>query len=165
MDVAVPAGLNGFVAGVVGALDFGKMQLERHLKGLTPEQLEAVPPGLTNSIATLVVHMCWTEIYFAHSLKGQQVPDELKPIYFVGEQQDRLPVATGQTVESLAEKMVQSRAMLLETLVGLKDADMEEELPFGKDRKATRRWYLSLLPYHQTSHIGQLQMVKKLVTQ
>lgn len=165
MEVVVPAGLDGFMAGIASDLEFGRQQLVRHLTGLTTEQLEAVPPGLTNSIATLVVHICATEVAFAYRLKGEQVPDELKPTYLLGQQQDRLPVAQGESVESLMEKMRQSRAILLETLAALQGADLDEELPVGPDRTATRRWFLALLPYHQAWHLGHLFMMKKLITQ
>jgi len=165
LDVAIPAGMQGFMAGIAANLDLGRQQLLRHLQGLTPEQLDAVPQGLTNSIATLVVHVCATEVHFAFSLRGLQVPDGLKPMYLIGQHDGRLPVPAGETVESLTETLSASRALLVETLVALGDADLEEALPFGPERTATRRWFLSLLPYHQTSHTGQLQMVKKLVVQ
>ena len=78
---------------------------------------------------------------------------------------DHLPVPVGETVESPRAKMEESRGMLLATLATMVDADPEEELAWGNDRTATRRWILSLLPGHQSAHVGHLQMVKKLILQ
>jgi|GEM_PF-996063 len=165
MDVFLPEGLSGFVAGIASDLDFATRQLKRHLKDLTPEQLTMVPDGLSNSIATIVVHMAGSEVYFAYSLLGKKVPDEHKTTFLMGQGDDGLlRPALGETVESLTAKLDQARAMLLESLVALADTNLDEELPWGKEAKATRRFYLSLLPYHFSSHTGQIQMVRKLVT-
>ncbi len=164
LDTAVPAGLDGFMAGVVSDLAFGTQQLKRHLNGLTPEQLIVVPIGLSNSIATIAVHVAGAEVHFAHGLAGKKVPDELRAAFFMDRAENGdLQTILGESVESLVDKLDRARAMLLETLISIQHTDLDEELPFGKDT-ATRRFYLSLLPYHLASHTGQIQMVKKLIT-
>lgn len=40
------------------------------IAGLGPEQLAQVPPGLANSIATLVVHVAAVELRMAHRMAG-----------------------------------------------------------------------------------------------
>lgn len=162
LDATVPANLQGFVAGVAADLEFGHQRLKAMLEGLTPEQLEKTPTGLANSIATLVVHIAGTEISFGYRLRGEKVPDELVRTYMLGPHEN-LNVATGETVESLREKLTQGRTILLETLAQQNNANLDDELPLGGDRTATRRWFLSLLPYHQATHIGQIQMIKKLI--
>ncbi|MEW6307497.1 MAG: DinB family protein [Bacillota bacterium] len=163
LDVAMAAGLTGFCAGIAADLDLGRQQLLKLLGGFSPEQLDAVPPGLVNSVATLTLHICATEVSAAFRLEGQAAPEELKARYLIGQHRDRLPVAEGETLGSLTAKLHESRALLLRTLAGLGDTDLEGELSFGPERTATRRWYLALLPYHQASHIGQAQVVKTLL--
>ena len=165
MDATIPENLHGFVAGIAASLDFGQTTMKRVIADLTPDQLNKVPAGLANNIATIVVHVCASEVSFAHRLKGVPVPDDLARKYLTGPHGDHLPVPVGETAESLKAKMEESRGMLLATLATMVDTDPEEELSWGKDRTATRRWILSLLPGHQSAHVGQMQMVKKLIQQ
>lgn len=164
LDVTVPAGLEGFVAGIAGALDFGSTRVKAVYAGLTPDQLTYVPPGLGNSIATLVVHVAATEVSFAHRLRGETVPDELKVEYLIGQgQNNMLPVASGETPETLTAKLEKARSIVLGALAGVTAADMDKTHEISGGRVITGRWMLSLLPNHQSQHLGQMQLIKRLL--
>jgi hypothetical protein len=163
MDVTVPTGLDPYIAGIVTPLEFGRASLKRVITGLTPEQLAATAPGFANSIATLVLHVAGYEIVCAHRILGTPVPDELEPEFLLDRPQNPIPVAEGETVESLTAKMDKSRAYLMDALAKVTPADLDREVPLGPDRAATVRWVLGLIPHHQSDHAGQVLLLKKLV--
>jgi uncharacterized damage-inducible protein DinB len=165
LDLTVPAGLDPYVAGAVSPLEFGRKRLQSVIEGLTPEQLAATFPGFANSIATLAVHIAGYEFVCAHRIAGTPVPDEIKTAFLLDKPMNPLPVAEGETAESLIARLERSRAYLLEHLAKVTAADLDRECALGPERTATVRWVLGLISYHQNEHLGQILLLKKLVTQ
>lgn len=163
LDITPPPGLDGYAAGCFGALDLGRQRMKQYTDGLSPAQLAQVPAGLANSIATIIVHVCGTEVSLAHRMLGETVPDSIKAEYLLDQPQSPLPAATGETVESLHARMDRSRALLVAALGRLSAADLDREIEFSGGRRPTLRWVLALLAYHQSLHLGQIQMVKRLL--
>lgn len=163
LDVAVPSGLDPYVSGILTPLDFGRKRLQSLIEGLTPEQLAATAPGFANSIATLAVHIAGYEFVCAHRIAGTPVPDELKVAFLLDRPMNPLPVAEGETAESLVKRLEQSHSYLLEHLATVTGADLDRECAMGPERTATVRWVLGLLSYHQNEHLGQIILLKKLV--
>ncbi len=165
LDLTIPTQLHPYIAGVVTPMEFGRAALKRNLQGLTPEQLSATAPGFANSVATLAVHVAGYEIVCAHRILGTPMPDQLKAEFLRDQPQNPIPVATGETVESLTEKLDRSRAYLMNVLAALTPDDLDRTFEMGAERTATVRWLLGLIPYHQDEHLGQILLLKKLVTQ
>jgi hypothetical protein len=153
---------SGYLTGITATLDFGLGRLKTVLEGLTPEQLTQVPAGLKNSIATLILHMCGTEINMAHRVTGKAVPVELKEALNLHLPQNPLPAATGETVASLLVKLDQARMLFKESISQLTDKDLEKEFEFPNGRKATYKYLCTLLPHHQGQHLGHIQYIKML---
>lgn len=151
----------GFAQGIVASLDFGFGRVKGLIQDLTPEQLEAVPAGFSNSIATLIVHIYSLEARLGFGIPGKEVPADVAAelgLNLVRTQ--TLPEVKGETAASLLAKMEKSRGLLLEALGQMTEADLDREMQFGP-RKAPVRWVLSLLPEHQGQHFGHMQMIKK----
>ena len=167
MDAPLPAGMDPRAAVSCAALDVGQTRLLGLLQELQPDELRKVPAGLSNSIATLAVHVAATEIRMAYRLMGRQVPAdvpaELRVDYLMDQPQSPLPEARGETAASLRAKAELARGVLKEALAGVGAADLEREIPLGPDRSATVRWALAMLPSHQMQHLGQMQMIRKLL--
>jgi uncharacterized damage-inducible protein DinB len=153
---------SGYVAGILGAMDFGFDRMKANLEGLSPEQLTKVPTGLKNSIAGLVLHAYGTEVGMAHRLSGQSVPDDVKSAYLLNQPQNPLPQPQGETIESLIGKMEKARGLLKAAVEKLTDADLDKEWEAANGRKMSYRFMLNLLPQHQGQHFGQIQMIKQL---
>jgi uncharacterized damage-inducible protein DinB len=152
----------GYVAGIAAALDFGFDRVKDLIKDLTPEQLEAVPAGYRNSIATLIVHTYGLEARLAYKLRGQEVPEAVAAELLLNlPRTEVLPAVTGETAASLTAKMEKARGLLFETLGTLTEADLDREFEFGPGRKVPIRYALALLPQHQGQHYGHMQMIKK----
>lgn len=167
LDASLPTGVDPRVAVWCVGLDSGQTRMLALLKELGPDQLAKVPAGLSNSIATLLVHVAATEVRMAYRVMGRQVPADvpadLQAEYLIDQPQNPLPQPRGETAESLTAKAEKARRILKEALAGLGEADLERELHLGPDRSATVRWALSLLPTHQTQHFGHMQMIRKMV--
>jgi uncharacterized damage-inducible protein DinB len=152
----------GFAAGIAAALDFGFTRVKDLVKDLTPEQLEAVPAGFGNSIATLIVHTYGLEGGLSFRVRGEQVPESVKAELLMNlPRTQTLPVVQGQTAESLLAKMEKAHGLLLEALGTLTEADLDRELEMGPGRTSPVRRMLTLLPQHQGQHYGHMQMIKK----
>ncbi len=152
----------GFAAGIAAALEFGVTKAKDLIKDLTPEQLEAVPSGFSNSIATLIIHTYGFEGRLSFGFQGRKVPDDVAAELLLNlPRTQTLPVVTGQTAESLTAKLEKGHGLFLETLGQLTEADLDREIEMGPNRKVTIKFLLSLLPHHQGQHYGHMQMVKK----
>ncbi|MFO7273253.1 MAG: DinB family protein [Bacillota bacterium] len=148
-------------------LAFGLRTIKGAIRDLTPEQLAFVPPGLANSIATLVLHIAATELIVAEHMSGRQAPDELRRAVLL----DRYtpapgapiaPADPGETAESLIAKLERARAEVLAVLEALTPADLERTFPFlpgGRPQPLT--FFLHLLPFHIASHYGQIAIIKR----
>ncbi len=151
----------GFAAGIEAALDFGVARVKDLIKEMTPEQLETVPNGYTNSVATLIVHTYGLEGRLGYSLRGQEVPEEVtRELLLHLPRTQTLPEVKGETAESLTAKIEKARGLLKEALATLTEADLDREMPMGPGRTVSVRFILSLLPQHQGQHFGHMQMIK-----
>lgn len=165
IDVSVPENLTPYCSGVAAALALGQQRVRAALKELTAEQLSATFPGFVNSMATLVTHICATEVGCAYLLRGEEIPADLKAEYLLDQPRSPLPAAHGQTVESLVEKMEAARSILLGELAKISEADADRVIDFPGGRQVTVRWILGLLAHHQGQHQGQLLYLRRMVTQ
>lgn len=157
---------SGFVSGIMAALAFGQDRLKEAIRGLTPEQLAAVPAGesFKNSIATLVVHLAGTEISFAYLFRGEPVPQALQEAFLLDKpHKPTLPAPQGETAESLVAKLEQARSILTQAVEQLTDEDLDRDLPGPGGRKMSIRALLSILPQHQGQHFGHIQYIKRMV--
>lgn len=163
MDAPVSAGLDPVVAVTEGMFQMGRPRLLKALEEVTPDQLHAVPAGLQNSIATLVLHIAATETKFAHALLGRAVAPEVKTLFKLDQPYSPLPSADGETLQSLQARLEQSLGYVKEALQSLQAADLERELDLGGGRIATVRWLLAILAGHQSQHLGQIQLLRRLI--
>ena len=73
MDASLPTGVDPRVAVWYAGLDSGQARILDLIKELGPDQLAKVPQGLSNSLATLVVHVAATEVRMAYRIMGRQI--------------------------------------------------------------------------------------------
>ncbi len=162
MDAGLLEGVPPAVAVWCAGLDRGQGRVFDVLKDLTPEQLARVPEGLSNSIATLVVHVAAVEVRMAHRIQGTAAPADLQAEFLLDRPQNPLPAPSAETAESLRGKAAKARDVLRAALAGLTEADLGREV-LGPNGTATVRLALSILPAHQMLHFGQMQIIRKLV--
>ncbi|HWI61761.1 MAG TPA: DinB family protein [Symbiobacteriaceae bacterium] len=152
----------GYAAGIAAALEFGIARVKDLLKDMTPEQLEAVPPGYANSIATLLVHTYGLEARLGYDLQGQKMPPEVaEELLLTLPRTQTLPAVKGETAASLLARVEKSRSLLMEGLGALTEEGLDRELEMGPGRTIVVRRLLALLPQHQGQHFGHMQFIKK----
>lgn len=148
---------------VLGELEFGRGLIKNVMNDLKPEQLVAKPAGFTNDIATLLLHIPAIEIRFSHLIQGKELPADLAAAFRLDQPQSPLPQATGETIDSLREKLDLGLSYVRQTLQTLKDEDFDRMVEAGGGRSYSVRWMVGLLPMHQSQHFGQIQMILKLI--
>lgn len=161
MDVPVVPNMNPAAAQTWSVLDFGRQNLLKLIEDVTAEQLFQVPAGFRNSIATLLGHIAGAEFSFAHLLTGRQLSDEQKAEYFMGRKDGLLIEPKGETKESLLAKLDTARAALKEALLRIAPEDLEKTFARPDGNQATMRWYLALIGFHTSWHLGHMQMVRQ----
>lgn len=147
-------------------LTFALRSVKNAIRGLTPGQLDFVPPGLANSVATLVLHMAATEVSLGELLSGRRAPEDLRKAVLLDRYtpapggQPIAPADPGETVDSLVEKLDRARAFALEALEGLTAEDLGRSVTIG-DRPTPVPFFLKLLPFHMASHYGQVMIIRR----
>ncbi len=161
LDLTMTPGLHPVVAQTLATVDFGRIRFIEALQDLSPEQLTQTPPGLSNSIATIVTHVASTEVRVAYLLNGDSIPDNLVKEFPQERSKGRLPIAESETAETLIAKLTKSRSILGDALSRLTEADLTREIFFDAERLLTGRRHLALLSNHQMQHYGQIQINRK----
>lgn len=161
MDVPAVPDMNPAAAQVWYVLEFGRQGLQKAIEGLTEEQLFQVPAGFKNSVATLLCHIAGADMGFAHGLTGRTMSDELKAEYFIGRNDGLLIEPKGETKESLVAKLDKARTALKEALVQISPEDLDKTFDRPNGNQVTMRWYLTVIGFHASIHIGHIQMVRQ----
>lgn len=147
----------------LGSLNFGRFMLKNLLHDVKPDQLYAKPSGFKNDIATLVLHIGAIEVRFSHLIQGRTLPSDLAAAYYLDQPQSPLPAVSGETLAGLQEKLDASFEHVYAALRGLTADDWTRLVPAGNDRFYSVQWMVGLLPMHQLLHIGQMQMLLRVL--
>lgn len=145
----------------IAALDELSERLFDLIADLPQETLDFVPPGTTNSIAMLTVHMAWAEAGWISRVTGTRLPSELEQLLAPGAQDasgELPPFSMG--VERLIELCRRVRQeVTLPVLSSLHDVDAEVR---DQRRPMTVRGVLTHLIWHWTYHSGQVGLLRRL---
>ena len=145
----------------IAALDELSERLFDLIADLPQEALDFVPPGTTNSIAMLTVHMAWAEAGWISRVTGTRLPSELEQLLAPGAQDasgELPPFSMG--VERLIDLCRCARQeVTLPALSSLHDIDAEAR---DQRRPMTVRGVLMHLIWHWTYHSGQVGLLRRL---
>jgi hypothetical protein len=133
------------------------------LEGLPPEALnwrptkgevglEDADPDATNSLAGLVTHIRGSERYLIGQLAGGRSFDRDRPGEFR---------ASGESVETLREVLLQANAYAREVMDALTAEQLDETI-LGPVGKVPRRWALVRACAHAGLHAGHMQLTRQL---
>ena len=157
--------VSGFVsddiAYVVAALDELSARLCDMISDLPQEALDFIPPGTTNSIAMLVVHMAWAEASWIARLADALIDPDLEALLLPGRQAagGELPVSTYSVAEltALCHRVRHEVTMPALSVLG----DIDRVVPDVR-RPMTVRGVLMHLIWHWTYHSGQIGLLRRL---
>jgi len=156
--------VSGFVsddiAYVVAALDELSARLCDMISDLPQEALDFIPPGTTNSIAMLVVHMAWAEASWIARLADALIDPDLEALLLPGRQAagGELPVSTYSVAEltALCHRVRHEVTMPALSVLG----DIDRVVPDAR-RPMTVRGVLMHLIWHWTYHSGQVGLLRR----
>ena len=157
----VPGFVNDNAGYAVAALDELTARLCDLIADLDQGALEFVPPGTTNSIAMLVVHMAWAEAGWIARVTGTPIADDLYPLLQAGKQgaAGELPPSSTPAADLVALCRRVRQEIALPALAPL--ADVDAEVPDPR-RPMTVRGVLMHLIWHWTYHSGQVGLLRRM---
>jgi uncharacterized damage-inducible protein DinB len=123
--------------------------------------LDYVPPGATNSIAMLVVHMAWAEAHWIATATGVEIPPDLKQRILAGKQDASGDLPSFSTsLEELIDACHNVRQQVTRPALAAVQ-NIDEQVP-NQDRPMTVRGVLMHLVWHWTYHSGQVGLLRRL---
>jgi uncharacterized damage-inducible protein DinB len=137
---------------------------------LSPEQIASRPPGVANSIGTLVVHIAETEAFWiVERIGGRPLPASRREIYRMdlfgtpgSPQAPRAPAA--YLIGILADLRADTRSLLAR----MSDADILGKRVWVDPEDAqeqdvfTVEWILNHVGVHEAHHQGQIAMIRRM---
>lgn len=162
----VPGFVNDEVAYAVAALDELSARLDDLIGDLGPDALDFVPPGATNSIAMLVVHLAWAEASWIVRATQTPIDPDLEARLLPGRQgtSGELSPFSSTAAVKLNRPVLQAlcrrvrREVTVPALAALDDID--RVVP-GAQRSMTVRGVLMHLIWHWTYHSGQVGLLRR----
>jgi uncharacterized damage-inducible protein DinB len=128
---------------------------------LAEPTLEYVPPGATNSIAMLVIHMAWAEASWIATATGIEIPADLAQRLQPGKQGPSGDLASASaTVDRLTSLCYDVRQQVTRPALAAV-SDIDRQVP-DQDRTMTVRGVLMHLVWHWTYHSGQVGLLRRL---
>lgn len=159
------------IGALVEMMNYVRMTTLHAVRDLTAEQLDAVPPGFSNSIGMLLAHIAAVDrAYHIWSFEGRDLgPGEEAVLGGLTLGQEGTPPPTGQGLEALVTELHASRAATLEALADRDDAwlaslmtapGFEAQPGFGG---INHHWAWFHVMEDEVSHRGQMRLIRKLV--
>jgi uncharacterized damage-inducible protein DinB len=156
----VPGFVNDDAGYAVAALDELSARLCDMIGDLEQDALDFVPPGTTNSIAMLAVHMAWAEASWIVRVAQVPIDPDLEALLLPGKQGagGELPVST-YSVDELTALCHRVRQEV--TIPGLSVLDDIDLVVPDARRPMTVRGVLMHLIWHWTYHSGQVGLLRR----
>jgi hypothetical protein len=125
------------------------------------EALDYAPGETKLSIARLVVHLAWAEVYRVASLTGEPWPESLKPTLELGKLGEfgKPPVSMGTAAELIALCRRVQADFTFPALAKVADIDTPFEV---EGRVVNIRGVVAQLEWHWTYHSGQIGLLRLL---
>jgi uncharacterized damage-inducible protein DinB len=151
---------------LVEMLAYARMTTLQAVQGLTPEQLDATPPGFSNSIGTLLAHIAAVDrLYQAMSFEGRDPFEEdafgpYRAGLTMGKEGECI---SGRPLEWYLRELEEARALTLTALAHKDDAWLASRLTVPGFDGPNHHWAWFHVMEDEVSHRGQMRLIRKLV--
>lgn len=135
----------------------GRQQLLQDIEGTAKELFDVQLPGLPNTLHWQVGHILTSAEGFLFGAEGQ-LPAEYNGLFGYGSK----PSAWQSEVPSV-ETLVEQLKSQLERILKIPDERFQEKLPETIIGNTTYGELASFTAYHESTHIGQVHVMRKLV--
>lgn len=132
--------------------------LERFIENIeaTPEKmLWKAPPGVTNSVGILAQHIAGNLQHYVGNVLGSSA---------YSRDRDREFTNTGISKKELIEELTKAQKVVQETLPGLGENELEEDVPEVRHLALNKREFLFHLYGHLSYHLGQLNYLRRILS-
>lgn len=151
---------------LVDMLKYARHTTLQAVEGLSVSELDARPPGFTNSAGMLLAHIAATDRIYQHlSFGGVDPMEPLLPEYApyvgamtFGEAGERV---TGLSLERHLSELAAARAETLSTLAQKDDAWLASRLSVPYFGYANQHWAWFHVMEDEVSHRGQIRLIRK----
>ncbi|PYI51496.1 DinB family protein [Paenibacillus flagellatus] len=164
-DLRGEAKMSPIVGMLYSAVKENSQRLHQITEGMSQEEVDY--KGLDNrfnSTAQLIKHIMYVDLNWVYRIKGQSLPPSLKEQFGpMIDANNRLPMVEGKSLNTLMSDYKGVLAMLKETCVQLKDADLDKVVSFGheNEKQATVRWGLWHMADHSRYHQAHIHLLRK----
>ncbi|MBV7327297.1 DinB family protein [Chloroflexi bacterium TSY] len=148
----------------ISAIDDTRQRTIQALDGIDPAAIDWTNPAVDNSIGTLLYHIGAIEMsYVYEDVLGIGWAPELEPLilYDVRDEQGRLWVVQGVSLEEHLTRLAQSRSLLHKAYRHLTLAEFRQPRSVA-NYTITPEWVLHHLMQHEAEHRGQMMEVRRL---
>ncbi len=164
--IAPEAPYTPHIGALVDMLAYTRLMTVEAVRGLSVEELDAVPPGFTNSIGMLLAHIAATDrIYQSLSFEGVDPIHEDRPEYrpylgamTFGELGERV---RGRSLQDLLDQLAEVRAVTLAELARRDDDWLASPAP---NSRMNQHWAWFHVMEDEVSHRGQMRVLRKALT-
>ena len=163
IDLDIDTNLPSNIAGFYAMLSDMRNRLLEEVDGITQKQLD-FSPSITKieTIGTLLFHIAAIEFSWIYEdiFKEEMVYEEWKYAFALREQLDP-PQMTNKSLSFYLEKLHSLRERVYATVRGWNDKELEKVVKSG-NQFYTIRWILYHLVQHESHHIGQINLLKRM---
>ncbi|MBA2597643.1 MAG: DinB family protein [Chloroflexia bacterium] len=150
---------------LLGMLEQGRQRTRERLENLHDQDLDWAPATGENSIGTILYHLAAIELDWLYSeVLEQPFPPGTEALFpdDVRDDEGRLTIARGATLQSYFDRLDTVRGQLLAAFTGMSPAEFhrERDLP---DYTVTPAYVLHHLMQHEAEHRGEIGMLRMLM--
>ena len=152
------------IGALVQMMRFARTTTLQDVEGMTVKELDAIPPGFSNSVGMLLAHIAAVDrLYHIFSFQGVNPysTDDFRPYLGAMSFGKRGERVTGRSLEELLAELEGSRAATLAELAKRDDAWLSTVLTGWDDFQPDQHWAWFHVMEDELSHRGQIRVVRK----
>ncbi len=151
------------IGALVEMMNYARSTTLQAVRDLSVDELDAVPPGFSNSIGMLLAHVAATDrLYQTASFEGVDPYETEVYAPFVGAMsfgKDGARVQ-GRTLEELLAQLAEVREETLRQFAARDDAWLQEVMTAWDDFRPNQHWAWFHVMEDEVSHRGQIRVIR-----
>ncbi|MEZ4861924.1 MAG: DinB family protein [Caldilineaceae bacterium] len=160
----IPSDYDPLVAPYIWMLEDTRLRTKQELAGISPAELEWIPPEGGNSVGTILYHLAVIELSYLYEdiLQVTDFPPELESlvIYDVRDGEGQLTAVRGEALAAHLARLDAGRALLLTKLRALTASEFRR-VRAVEAYDITPEWALHHVMQHEAEHRGHIAELRR----